>query len=62
MMVYYCLFLESFFMFVVVGSVLGLLLFLVIGVMVFIFYKYILGFLDFFIKYLIIYFRYVWGM
>lgn len=46
-------------MFVVVGSVLGLLLFLVIGVMVFIFYKYILGFFDFFIKYLIIYFRYV---
>lgn len=42
-------FVESFF-FKVVGSVLGILLLLVVGVVGFFLYKYFIGFIDFFKK------------
>lgn len=50
MLVYYCVFTESSSTSVVVGSVLGSLLFLAIGAVVFISYKYLSGFQDFYIN------------
>lgn len=46
-------FVESFF-FKVVGSVLGILLLLVVGVVGFFLYKYFIGFIDFFKKIIVI--------